>query len=220
MAASLFTLTPEQQQTLLWLAGTAIEQGVCHQQPWQPSLKVNDPALNELGCSFVTLHQLRGHNPEDRNESSDLSLRGCIGGLSATQPLWRDVMGHAYDAAVHDPRFPKVSVQELASLLVEVSVLSPLQPAETNAFVPLCHILRPNIDGVVLQQGHRRAVFLPQVWEQLTEPAEFLTALLQKGGWPPGLWPSEISVECFQVCHFQAPLPETLTLPHHGVVVA
>jgi AMMECR1 domain-containing protein len=49
-------------------------------------------------------------------------------------------------------------------------------------------LLKPGEDGVILQQGLRRATFLPQVWEQLPEPEVFLSHLCAKMGASPNLW--------------------------------
>jgi AMMECR1 domain-containing protein len=63
--------------------------------------------------------------------------------------------------------------------------------------------LRPNIDGVVIQDGMHRATFLPQVWEKIPIPEEFLDQLCMKMGAPPDLWRrKKLEVKTYQVEEF------------------
>ncbi|TCI04656.1 AmmeMemoRadiSam system protein A [Corallincola luteus] len=198
MPALPFTLRENQQRQLLWLAAKAIESAVDSAQRWRPLELPSAAWLQEYACCFVTLHKAE-------------QLRGCIGGLSAIQPLWQDLIEHAYDAAFRDPRFAPVGRDELSELTLEVSVLSPLVACLAEDYQALCHQLRPNIDGVLLQQGARRAVFLPQVWHQLPSTDQFLRALLQKGGWPADGWPEQMKVSTFEVASCQSALMQALT---------
>jgi AmmeMemoRadiSam system protein A len=146
--------------------------------------------LGALGATFVTL-RLTGE------------LRGCIGSVRARRALRDDVQFNARAAAVSDPRFPPVTALDLPRITVEVSVLSALEPlpwplAETEAGT----LLRPGVDGVVLESGAGTATFLPQVWEQLPEPAGFLAALKQKAGLPPGPWPAATRLSRYTVEKF------------------
>ncbi|PKQ17720.1 MAG: AmmeMemoRadiSam system protein A [Actinobacteria bacterium HGW-Actinobacteria-8] len=128
------------------------------------------------GASFVTLTKAR-------------SLRGCIGSLEARLPLGDDVQANAVAAAVRDPRFPPLDPSELNQVAVEVSVLSPPSPLAAAGFSGAYAALRPGIDGVILELGSRhRATFLPQVWEELPNPADFLRHLWLKAGVEPGVW--------------------------------
>jgi len=131
--------------------------------------------LQETGASFVTLHR---HG----------ALRGCIGSLNARRPLGEDVAGNAVSAAFHDPRFPPLSRNEFPEIDIEVSLLSPPEeifPADETALMAM---LRPGEDGLILEYGAHRATFLPQVWEQLPNPALFLAHLKQKAGLPADFW--------------------------------
>ena len=64
--------------------------------------------------------------------------------------------------------------------------------------------LRPNIDGVIFSYDCRRATFLPQVWEGLPEPREFLARLKQKAGVPADLPADGVRLAVYQVERFQA----------------
>ena len=133
------------------------------------------PALLAPGASFLTL-TIRGE------------LRGCIGTLEAYQSLADDVREHAVSAALEDPRFPPVRESELGKIRIEVSRLTPPRPLEYSDSEDLPRKLRPRIDGVVLKDNFRRATFLPQVWEKIPDPAEFLDSLCAKMGASPNLW--------------------------------
>jgi AmmeMemoRadiSam system protein A len=139
------------------------------------------PWLDEPGATFVTLTR-RGQ------------LRGCIGSLEAHRPLREDVTANARAAAFQDPRFPPLEKDELADIRVEVSLLSPLEPLAFRDKQDAIAQLRPGVDGVVLEHGHHRGTFLPQVWEQLPEPERFLAHLKVKAGLPPGFWASDIKL--------------------------
>ena len=169
-------LTLEEQKLLLRFAREAIEHGVRGQS--LPALDVASlpESLREEGSSFVTL-------------TSRGQLRGCIGSLDAYQPLAEDVREHAVAAALQDPRFSPVREDEIDDLQIEVSRLTRPTPLDYKDADDLLSKLRPHIDGVILRdQSHHRATFLPQVWEKLPDPAEFLDNLCYKMGLEPELW--------------------------------
>lgn len=138
-----------------------------------------DPVLRAVRASFVTL-KCRG------------MLRGCIGNLDAKQELLEDVMQNAKLAASRDPRFPPLRAAEFEDLHIEISVLSGSEPVAARNRDELLHALRPGIDGVIVQEGERRATFLPAVWASLPDPREFYAQLMCKTGldtahWSPAL---------------------------------
>lgn len=145
--------------------------------------------LEEPGASFVTLKR---HG----------SLRGCMGTLAPVEPLGEDVASNARAAAFHDSRFPPLSLSEWPDTEVEVSLLSPLEPIRYENKNHLLTLLRPHVDGLVLEwEGHRGA-FLPQVWDQLPNPAEFLAHLRQKAGLSQNFWDDGIRITRFTVDRF------------------
>ncbi len=146
----------------------------------------NAPWLREAGATFVTLTQ----NGE---------LRGCIGSLEAHRPLVDDVKANALAAAFRDPRFPPLLESELARTRVEVSLLSPMQEIAFRDEADARAQLRPGIDGVVLEYGWQRGTFLPQVWEQLPQRAQFLAHLKQKAGLPADFWADEVRLYRYTV---------------------
>lgn len=131
----------------------------------------DDPRLREKGATFVTL-------------TMDGELRGCIGSLRRSRALGEDVIHNAVAAAMEDPRFPPLSAAEFDAVTVEVSLLSEPEFLEFSGEQALLAQLRPGEDGLIIFSGCRSATFLPQVWEQLPEPQQFLAALKHKAGLP------------------------------------
>jgi AmmeMemoRadiSam system protein A len=163
------SLTPDERQQLLRLARSTIEARVRRHEPPQIDLDRVTESLASEGATFVTLTKAG-------------QLRGCIGSLEARRPLIVDVQENAIGAAFHDPRFPPVRAREMAKLHVEVSVLSAAEPLAYDGEDDLLAKLRPGIDGVVIERGWQRATFLPQVWEKLPAPHQFLQHLCLKAG--------------------------------------
>ncbi len=161
--------------TLLHLAGASIRYGLERGRPPVVDLNQSAPELRENGASFVTLKR-------------DGKLRGCIGSSVANQPLVKDVSEHAYAAAFKDPRFPPLTNAEIPGLSLSVSVLSTPSPMSFSDEGQLLSMLRPRIDGLIIADGGRRALFLPAVWESLTEPHAFLSQLKIKAGLSAGHW--------------------------------
>jgi len=189
----LSSLSAADKQKLLELAREALGCAVRGQDV--PKLDLNhlsDP-LRAVGASFVTL-TIHGN------------LRGCIGTLEARQPLAEDVREHAVEAALDDYRFPPVTPNELAGIRIEISHLTPPQPLEYSSPEELVRKLRPGIDGVVIRDKFRRATFLPQVWEKLPEPEDFLNHLCLKMGGQRNFWRcNPLTVEIYQVEEFSEP---------------
>lgn len=148
-------------------------------------------ALAEPGASFVTLTQAG-------------QLRGCIGSLEAYRPLAEDVAGNAIAAAFKDPRFSPLSAEELPRSRIEVSLLSPAEPIIFTDEAAALASLRPGIDGVILTHGQRRATFLPQVWESLSEPRRFMAQLKLKAGLPADYWDGKITLARYTVKKWKA----------------
>jgi len=148
--------------------------------------------LTEPGASFVTLHRSG-------------TLRGCIGSLTACRPLGEDVEANALAAAFRDPRFPPLTRVEFTDIDIEVSVLSAPEPIHPTDETQLRTMLRPGVDGLILEYGAHRATFLPQVWEQLPDAADFLAHLKQKAGLPADFWHPDMRISRYRVQAFAEP---------------
>jgi len=183
-------LSESDKQKLLDLAREALVCAVLGQDI--PTLNANglSEALCQDGASFVTLTR---HG----------NLRGCIGTLEARQSLAEDVREHAIEAALDDYRFPPVTPNELPDIRIEISHLTSPQPLEYSSPEELVRKLRPGIDGVVIRDKFRRATFLPQVWENLPDPENFLCQLCLKMGAQRNYWRCNLlTVEIYQVEEF------------------
>lgn len=178
--------TPDLGPQLLALARAAIAAQLGLPAPATP----DHPALHAPGASFVTLT----HKGQ---------LRGCIGHLAPVQNLGADIHENALAAAFHDPRFAPVKAAEWPEISVEVSVLGPATFSHCPTEEDCLRQIVPFKDGVILTSGSRRATFLPQVWEQLPDPQEFIAHLLQKAGLPVALWPSDMQLGRYQVQKFK-----------------
>ena len=168
-------LTLEEQKILLRLAREAMIRGVKGEALPALDLSSLPLPLREEGSSFITL-TMGGH------------LRGCIGSLEPSQSLAQDVRDHAVAAALNDPRFPAVREEEVDQIQIEVSRLTRPVPLDYKDAEDLLSKLHPFVDGVILRDAYHRATFLPQVWEKVPEPTEFMDNLCYKMGLEPDLW--------------------------------
>jgi AmmeMemoRadiSam system protein B/AmmeMemoRadiSam system protein A len=178
-------LSTQDREALLRLARSAIEArlvtGTKVERPRQVS-----SVLDELRGCFVTLHK---HG----------QLRGCIGMIQPTCSLLECVERNAQSAAFDDPRFSRLSADELKEIDVEVSVLSVPEAVGFKDGEDLKCKLKPNVHGVILSRGAHRSTFLPQVWKQLPDKEQFLQHLCQKGGMSPKAWQDpETKVEVYE----------------------
>jgi AmmeMemoRadiSam system protein A len=188
-------LSDEQGQVLVQLARQTIMEELGETVPAAESESVRTALSDECyhpHCgTFVTL-KVKGQ------------LRGCIGNLSPTEPLKEGVRRNAINAAFQDPRFPPLEQKELEQIEIEVSILSEPQTLRYKDSTELLTKLRVNIDGVIIRKGHAGATFLPQVWEQLQKPEDFLSHLCMKAGLSSDAWRHEkLEVQTYQVQSFE-----------------
>jgi AmmeMemoRadiSam system protein A len=160
-------------------------------RPYQVPESLRRGRLAERGASFVSLH-------------AGGELRGCIGSLEARRPLADDVAANARAAALEDYRFSPLEEHELAGVEIEISVLTPTAPLPVRSEAELLARLRPGVDGLVLEEGGRRATFLPVVWKQLPAPADFLAHLKRKAGLPADYWSPSLRFARYLVEEFPA----------------
>lgn len=139
------------------------------------------PEFEAWGATFVTL-------------TMGGELRGCIGTLEAHRPIHVDTRENALAAAFSDPRFMPLSIDEWPSVKIEVSLLTTPAEMHFSGEKDALSSLRPGVDGVILECRGRRSTFLPQVWESLPEPSEFIGQLKRKAGLPPGFWSDEVKL--------------------------
>ena len=127
------------------------------------------PALKENAAVFVTINT----QPNDQ-------LRGCIGSLEAYRPLYKDIISNAQSAALRDPRFKPLTMEEYQHVTIEVDLLSKPAPLAYKDLEDLQKKIMPFKDGVILRHKGKHATYLPSVWEQLPTFNAFFSSLCQK----------------------------------------
>jgi hypothetical protein len=192
-APPLGILTGPEKAELLKLARATLHSHLTHDSALASwfSGSGGDPAWRSAAGAFVTV------NNTGRRAETEGKLRACMGIIEAREPLVEAIMSAAVSAA-HDPRFPPLTAEELGTVELEVSVLSPTsQVAGPEAIEVGRH-------GVVLSKSGRRAVFLPQVaTEQGWTREEMLDQLSRKAGLPADAWRQGATFEVFTAQVFE-----------------
>jgi len=186
-------LSDENGQALVRLARRTIQArlGRKEEVPSDEETMLASTHFDSRRGTFVTL-KIDGH------------LRGCIGSLTADESLREGVRRNAVSAAFRDPRFGPLTASELDRVDIEVSILTEPRELEFTDAEDLLSKLRVNIDGVIIKKGFARSTFLPQVWEQLPRPEEFLSHLCMKAGLPADAWKQPgLKVSTYQVQYFE-----------------
>jgi AmmeMemoRadiSam system protein B/AmmeMemoRadiSam system protein A len=171
------SLSQEEQQQLLELARSAIsgylDKGVA------PNFQTSNTVLARQAGVFVTL-------------TKGGELRGCIGMLEGDQPLYKTVQEMAVAAATSDPRFMPVKKEEMQTIKIEISILSPLRKLDN------IDQIRVGTDGLVLVMSGHQGVFLPQVpVEQGWNRDAYLDNLCGKAGLPENCWKDHPALYAF-----------------------
>jgi AmmeMemoRadiSam system protein A len=190
---SQYDFSKEQGRALVALARKTIVErlGQKNAESEIPETDINDSIFQANCGAFVTLKK-KGQ------------LRGCIGSLHSDEPILEGVKHNAINAAFRDPRFPPLTADEIRDVDIEVSILTEPQPLEYKDSTDLISKLRVNVDGVIITKGLARATFLPQVWEQLADPVEFLSHLCMKAGLKPDAWQkNDLEVLTYQARYFE-----------------
>ena len=160
--------TETQTHTLVDIARAAVKAAVTGEALGDLALGDPPPASG----AFVTLKK---HG----------ELRGCIGTLECRRSLAEEVARVAVSAAREDPRFDPVRASELTELDVEVSILGPLEPIDPQD--PAAIVIGRH--GLVVEQGWRRGLLLPQVATEWSwDREQFLEHTCRKAGLPPDAW--------------------------------
>lgn len=175
-------LTDEQKFALLAFARNTLQQYL--ETETTPLFRRQDPAFLEAQGAFVTLKK---HG----------ELRGCIGHMAQDLPLYQTVGRMALSAALHDSRFPRLSLTELKDVKIEISALTPYQRIDS------VDQIRIGQDGVLLKRSGRSAVFLPQVApEQGWTRNEMLDNLCRKAAMASDCWQQGAEFQTFQALIF------------------
>ena len=162
-------LTKKQKERLLEIARKTMETYVKNGK--KLDFKEDDPTLNREMGAFVTLHRSG-------------QLRGCIGNIIGSGPLYLTVRDMAIQSSTQDPRFLPVNSDELEKIDIEISVLSELEEIKDP------NIIEVGKHGVLVKSGYRSGVYLPQVGTETGwNREEFMMSLCgNKAGLPPDAW--------------------------------
>ena len=194
-------LSDADRDQLVEIARLAVKFGI--ENGKAPTVKAGSnvsPALTAQRASFVTLNL-------------DGRLRGCIGSVIAHRSLLTDVAENAYRAAFSDPRFPPLTLEELDRIDVSVSILSTPRPLTLNDEADLVRQVRPDQDGLILEDAGRRGLFLPSVWASIPQAGDFIRNLKKKAGLPSDHWSDTIKVNRYITESFGGPFAPHLRSP-------
>ncbi|KTD43353.1 AmmeMemoRadiSam system protein B [Legionella quateirensis] len=122
-------------------------------------------------------------------------LRGCMGSLYSQDLLADNVIQNSIRAGFLDPRFPKLTSEELNDISLSISILNPMETLYFNTEQELKSQLRQGVDGLLLTYKQYQATFLPSVWESIDSKDKFLEHLKLKMGLPANFWSAEMKAQ-------------------------
>lgn len=192
MSQEVDSLGPAASLVIVQVARRSLELYLQDNINYHPDLSDLPTELTELGCSFVTI--------TNRGE-----LRGCMGNTEARFALARDVARNSVSAAARDFRFRSVTADELPNVRLEVTVLTTPQNLPFLNYAHLLVALRPGVDGVILSSGVKKGLLLPQVWDRIQDPGQFLEMIALKAGIPAHELrdePPTINAQVFKAHHY------------------
>jgi AmmeMemoRadiSam system protein A len=183
----------EDRRALLMIARRAIIAHVSGHTPATedaapgPATNPSNGRSEKAAGVFVSLHE---HG----------ALRGCIGQLDSDEPLVPALIDAAVAACSRDPRFPPVRADELPHLAIELSILGPLESVATLDDIEVGR------HGLLVEQGRRRGLLLPQVAvEHRWSAAMFVSHTCRKAGLSDGAWPGDAVLWRFEAEVFSEP---------------
>lgn len=172
-------LSDEDGKILVELARKAIEEYIVNGRKYVPPEDIKKRFSEKAGV-FVTINRVVGEERE---------LRGCIGFPEAILPLYEAVIEAAIAAATEDPRFEPLKKSELDKILIEVSVLTPLELIKVESPLQYPEKIKVGEDGLMLRWRWGSGLLLPQVAvEYGWDAREFLENLCLKAGITPDSW--------------------------------
>ncbi len=150
---------------------------------------------------FVTLYNA---SPNGRE------LRGCIGHPFPEKPLIDALIDVAISSAANDPRFSRVTSEELKDIIVEVSILSPPELIKVSSPQEYRNYIKVGEDGLLVKWRLGSGLLLPQVpVEYGWDIQDFLSNTCMKAGASPDLWlTSEVEIYKFQALIFYETTPK------------
>ena len=175
----MFEITDEKGIFLVKLSRRAVEESLKDGRIIGPP-EDTPPKLMERCGVFVTLNKLPGGRKQ---------LRGCIGFPYPTHPLVRATIEAAVESAARDPRFHRVTANELDDIVFEVSVLTPPELVKVDSPRDYPSKIKIGEDGLIVERGYNRGLLLPQVpVEWKWDGQDFLCQCCMKAGLTPDSW--------------------------------
>ena len=178
------TLTAKEKKILLQHARHAITQKLFPKKTIPKTATITENLKRQSGA-FVTIKTKSG------------KLRGCIGNILTTKPLYKTIPAIAVSSAFHDPRFAPLKKEELANTTISITVLSP--PRSIKSYKDIIIGTHGIILEKIINNTKKNAVFLPQVaTEQRWNLPETLTHLAQKAGLQKNAWKEGCQFKVFE----------------------
>ena len=180
---------PSHRKALLRVAVSAILKGLASDKP--PGIDESNlpwPLRAQRAC-FVTL-------------KADGQLRGCVGSVRPQRSLVADVAHNAFKAAFGDQRFKAMTESELfgleSGLDLSVSILSQPTSVGGGSERETLERIEPGEHGLILRDGDKGSLLLPQVWESLPDPRTFVETLKRKAGLAENHWSDSLKLFRFR----------------------
>ena len=195
-----FQLTVEDGKLLVNLARQAVTEYLENGKVLQVPEGVSSKLMEKCGV-FVTLNSVH---------KGEKALRGCIGLPYPTTPLIQAVIDAALSAAMRDPRFPPVALEELEHITFEVSVLTPPERVKVEKTTEYPSKIKVGRDGLIVEKSYCKGLLLPQVPVELKwGEEEFLCQCSMKAGLPPDSWLlKDTKIYRFQAIIFEEASPK------------
>lgn len=166
---------------MLLLAWQSIAHGLKHGAPISINVDDYPEELRQPAACYIMLKL--GQQP-----------RGCVGSVEAIRPLGEDIAENAFAAAFCDRHFAPLSADEFSNTEISILLLSELEALPCQNEEELINALRPNVDGLMLRDGPRRANLLPTAWENIRGTLNFVSQIKQLAGLPMNYWSKSIQL--------------------------
>lgn len=160
------------------IARKSIEKFVKDKREPEIDLELLPKDFSELKGVFVSIYK-------------EKELRGCIGFPYPIYPL-AIAISKAAKEACRDPRFEELKEDELDKIKIEVTILGELRRIDDKVKnrKEILNLLDKN-KGYMIIKGFKSGLFLPQVWNTLSDKKLFIENLCYKAGLDKDCWLDE-----------------------------
>ncbi len=178
--------TAIQRQQMLDIAQRSIQHGLHLSTRLRVNYKGIEAGLLKPRACFITL-------------KIGQEICGRMGSLEPNMALIENIAHNAHSAAFNDPRFVPITKEAIEHLTIGITVLGEIETINCDNEKELLTQLTPQTDGVILSEDDLTATFLPDVWQQLIEPKDFIQQLKIQAGLAEDYWSDTLRFERFQV---------------------